>query len=140
MKEITLGAGQSGQVMFFLVVAKGETLGRYEVDVDGEKASFDVGALSHVQGRVELEARTNHGGASVTFSGKSPVVTDADGNFGIDLADGTYTVTVERDGFLKATKANLVVNQDRTLPPVKLLAGDIDGNGVIDVKDRLAGC
>ena len=86
---------------------------------------------------MELEARNDHSGASVTFSGKTPVVTDADGNFSIDLADGTYTVAVERDGFLKATKANLVVNQDMTLPPVKLLAGDMDGNGVIDVKDLL---
>ena len=90
-----------------------------------------------VMGTVILEALTDHSGARVTFSGKSPVVTDANGNFGIDLADGTYTVTVEMDGYLKATKLSLVVNQDMTLPTVRLVADDIDGNGLIDVKDLL---
>ena len=102
----------------------------------------DIGAFElvstdqTVQGTVVLEGVPNPiSGARVTFSWNSAVqVLTSDpvsGNFQIQLPQGTYTVTIEKDRFLKATKAGLVVDKDMVLPTVRLLWGDADGNGII---------
>ena len=51
------------------------------------------------------------------------------------MPPGTYDITVAKDGFLTATKSDVMVNQNITLPGVKLLNGDVNGDGVIDVND-----
>ena len=91
-----------------------------------------------VKGTVVLEGMPNPiSGARVTFSGNPTVKvltsSPASGNFQIQLHPGIYTVTIEKDGFLKATKTGVVVNNDTVLPPARLLWGDADGNGVIEV-------
>ena len=93
-----------------------------------------------VKGAVVFEGMPNPiSGARVTFSGDGVVEVltsdPASGNFQIQLPPGIYTVTIEKDGFLKATKTGVVVNNDTVLPPARLLFGDADGNGIIDVKD-----
>ena len=98
------------------------------MDGDGDGvARCDIGAFElvaapqfqkhAVTGDVVLEGMpTPISGARVTFSGDSVVkaVTSdpASGNFQIQLPPGTYAVTIEKDGFLKATKRGLVVNKD----------------------------
>ena len=57
------------------------------------------------------------------------------GSFEIQLTSGIYDVIAEKDGFLPATKMGVVVNQDMTLPEVKLLWGDANGDGLIDIRD-----
>ena len=78
-------------------------------------------------------------GARVSFSsGGAPtqVFSDPkDGSFQVQLSLGTYTVVVEKDGFLTATRTVVVVNQNIVLPTVKLLGGDARKNGVIDARD-----
>ena len=78
-------------------------------------------------------------GARITFSTGdrtiAPVFSDPEnGNFEIQVTSGIYDVKVEKDGFLLATKMGVVINQDMTLPEVKLLWGDT-GDGRIDVSD-----
>ena len=94
-----------------------------------------------VQGRVDLQARENNGGASVPFldSGviKGDATTIADGSYALSPPPGVYTVTVSKEGYLTAIRANVQVEAGKVLPlpVVRLLAGDVDGNGVIDLKD-----
>ena len=64
------------------------------------------------------------------------VVTDATGSFQVQLTTGIYRVTVEKDGFLPATMEGLEVDRDIALE-VLLLAGDMNGDGVIDVTDLM---
>ena len=94
-----------------------------------------------VQGTVDLQGRENEGGASISFLDgsviKGHVTTIADGSYALSPPPGVYTVTVSKEGFLTATRANVQVEADKVLllPLVRLLAGDVDGNGVIELKD-----
>ena len=117
-----------------------EDPGVYTVDVEGLTGTFKVvegpTGVPVVRGTVTLEGRADHSGARVTFSGQEPVFTGADGGFQVDVEPGTYSVTVEKDGFLTATKADLEVSEDLTLR-VRLLGGDADANGIVDINDLM---
>ena len=94
----------------------------------------------NVVGEVILEGRDDHSGAVVTLSsagGAFSVTTSPDGSYGLSPPPETYTVIVTKDGFLTARRENAVVEENKALllPLVRLLAGDTDGNGVIDIKD-----
>ena len=95
-----------------------------------------------VMGTVVLEGMPNPiTGAVVTFSANSTVVDQATsdpvhGRFEQILPEGVYDVSVEKDGFLAATMTDLEVDRDIALE-VLLLAGDLDGDGVIDVTDLM---
>ncbi len=66
------------------------------------------------------------------------VVADGNGSFSLTAAPGTYTVLASAEGFLKAQgSVTLVDGQTSTMPTVSLLAGDIDGNNVIDQFDAM---
>ncbi len=96
-----------------------------------------------VQGAVTLEGMPEPiSGARITFSSGGQVIglvfgDPEDGSFELQLTSGIYHVKAEKDGFLPATKAGVVLNQDLSLPGVKLLWGDVNGDGV-DVKDLTA--
>lgn len=63
---------------------------------------------------------------------------DANGNFSIEAPAGSYTVVASAPGFLKAQGTpTLSSGATTTLQSVTLLAGDIDGNDVIDQLDAL---
>ena len=63
---------------------------------------------------------------------------DVDGNFSLTAPIGTYTVVANASGFLGAEgSATLTANETTTMPAVTLLAGDIDGNDVIDQFDAM---
>jgi len=62
----------------------------------------------------------------------------ANGNFTILASAGSYTVIASAPGFLKAQGApTLTSGATTTLQTISLLAGDIDGNDVIDQFDAL---
>jgi hypothetical protein len=65
-------------------------------------------------------------------------VESLDGDFRLEVAPGTYTVVAIAHGFLRA-QAVVTVTSGNThiLPPIALLAGDIDDNNIIDQFDVL---
>lgn len=65
-------------------------------------------------------------------------VANSDGTFSIPLVGGTYTIVASAPGFLNAQGSVTLTNGvTTTMSTVSLLAGDIDGNGVIDQFDAL---
>jgi hypothetical protein len=63
---------------------------------------------------------------------------DESGAFSVMAAAGTYKVVATASGFLSAEgSATLTAETTTTLEPVTLLAGDIDGNAVIDQFDAM---
>jgi len=65
-------------------------------------------------------------------------VASTDGTFRLDAPAGVYTIVATASGFLNAQgMATLAAGQATAMPPVSLLAGDIDGNHIIDQFDAL---
>ena len=66
------------------------------------------------------------------------VTANPDGTFSLTAPAGTYTVSATASGFLSA-EGPAVINagETTTMPTISLIAGDIDGNGVIDQFDAL---
>jgi len=61
-----------------------------------------------------------------------------DGTFSLTAPAGTYTVVATASGFLRAEgSATMTANETTSMPLVTLLAGDIDGNDVIDQFDAM---
>lgn len=66
------------------------------------------------------------------------VAANPDGTFSLLSAAGTYTAVASAPGYLKAqASVNITSGNTTTLPTISLLAGDIDGNDVIDQFDAL---
>jgi hypothetical protein len=66
------------------------------------------------------------------------VTANVDGTFSLTAPAGTYTVRATASGFLSAEgPATLTGGSTTTMPDVTLLAGDIDGNNVIDQFDAM---
>lgn len=66
------------------------------------------------------------------------VQADVDGNFSLTAPAGTYTVTATASGFLSAEgPAVITAGETTTKATISLIAGDIDGNGVIDQYDAM---
>ena len=66
------------------------------------------------------------------------VTANPDGSFSLTAPAGTYTITASASGFLKAEgSATITGGNTSTKPTLTLLAGDLDGNGVIDQFDAL---
>lgn len=66
------------------------------------------------------------------------VTAEPDGTFSLTAPAGSYTVRATADGFLSAEGfATITSTGTETMPTVSLLAGDIDGNDVIDQFDAL---
>jgi murein DD-endopeptidase MepM/ murein hydrolase activator NlpD len=65
--------------------------------------------------------------------------TQPDGSFQLEVAPGNYTVVASAPGFLQAQAGvpSLNAGVTRILPPITLLAGDIDNNNVVDQFDAL---
>ena len=66
------------------------------------------------------------------------VTANPDGTFSLTAPAGTYTIAATASGFLSARgSATIVGGSSSTKPNISLLAGDIDGSGVIDQFDAL---
>ena len=65
--------------------------------------------------------------------------TQPDGSFHFEVPPGNYTVVASAPGFLSAQADVPTLNAEvtRILPPIALLAGDIDSNNVIDQLDAM---
>ncbi|MFZ5909940.1 MAG: cohesin domain-containing protein [Chloroflexota bacterium] len=66
------------------------------------------------------------------------VVANEDGTFSLPAPAGTYTAVATAEGYLDAQGAAVITSGNTTtMPTVTLLAGDIDGNDVIDQYDAM---
>ena len=66
------------------------------------------------------------------------VAANPDGTFSMTAPVGSYTVEATASGFLSAEgPATITVGNTTTMPIISLVAGDIDGNGVIDQYDAM---
>ncbi len=93
-----------------------------------------------IAGTVVLQGRTDHSGADVCADdGGTPVCvqTNTAGAFAIDVAPGSYTVTVDIARYLDAEKLNVTVTSGTTttLVPVTLLGGDTNDDCAVNILD-----
>lgn len=66
------------------------------------------------------------------------VAANPDGTFSMTAPAGSYTVEATASGYLSAEgPAAITEGNTTTMPTISLLAGDIDGNGVIDQLDAM---
>ena len=66
------------------------------------------------------------------------VTANADGTFSLQSSAGTFTAVASAPGYLRTQgSASITSGNTTTLPTIGLLAGDIDGNDVIDQFDAL---
>lgn len=66
------------------------------------------------------------------------VTANPDGTFSLVAPAGSYSILATSSGFLSAQgSANIVAGSTSTKPVISLLAGDLDGNNVIDQFDAL---
>jgi minor extracellular serine protease Vpr len=96
-----------------------------------------------VRGQVMLGGRTtgNWEGALVTIGGTElEATTNAEGNFEFPaVPPGIYTFQANADGYLAAECDGVEVIAPLTeLMPVELVAGDVTGDGFIDISDAVA--
>jgi hypothetical protein len=109
---------------------------------EGDDTTPGVGDIA---GNVKVESRDddNQAGHSIAELGGllTPVTTGTNGDFFFNnVATGTYTLFADSPGFLAATCADVSHSADAltNLADAVLLAGDIDGNGEIDITDAVA--
>ena len=100
----------------------------------------DMAGVVMVEGRAE----DNQAGHSVTAAGAETEFVELTDEFGLfhfnNLPEDSYTMTADSPGFLAATCESVVHTMGALteLADVTLLAGDIDGGGVIDITDAVA--
>jgi hypothetical protein len=76
------------------------------------------------------------------YDGTNTLITSAaanlDGTFSLTAPAGTYSVRATANGFLSAQgSVTLGSGSNTSMPTITLLAGDIDGNNVIDQFDAM---
>lgn len=106
--------------------------------------SVEVLTSGNVTGRVELQGRTDHAGATVTlWDGATAVATDTTdsaGNYTLIAPAGTYVIRAEHTSYLDGEKLGIVTiaGNTTTVNTVTLLAGDVIINGCVDIFDLAA--
>ena len=95
-----------------------------------------------IMGYVSLEGADDDSGATVTAGGYQ-TTTGQDGSYILNAAPGTYTVTIDKAGYLTAVSPEIYVveilsGEPVEMPDTLLLRGDIDGNGAIDIADLVS--
>lgn len=143
-------AANGGKVTFENFIPKvlpedGQTwtvlLGGEFTDGDSPK---EIGTLTYgegvpLSGKVELEGRNDHSGATVTLTGDGgsrTTTTNADGSYNIvGVAPGTYTLKITMPGYLSYTINSLKVDGSTSVEKKKLLAGDVNASGEANIYD-----
>ena len=105
-----------------------------------EDGSITVECVTRVEGQALLEGRTDHSGTAVTLEGVDTLTAtaDASGAYAFDgVPAGMYTLTLSHEGFLSVEVVDVTVTacQTTVLCGYKLLAGDLNNDGTIDIAD-----
>jgi hypothetical protein len=86
-----------------------------------------------------LQGRMNHQGVTVSVAELPPVTTTSEGTYSIvnSVPSGQHVIKAEKPGYLSAS-GYLEMGDEaatQTMPPVTLLAGDLNADGVINLFD-----
>ncbi|MCK4723639.1 MAG: carboxypeptidase regulatory-like domain-containing protein, partial [Dehalococcoidia bacterium] len=95
-----------------------------------------------ILGYVSLEGLDDHSGATVT-AGIYQTTTTQEGAYILNVAPGTYSVTIDKAGYLAAVSSEIYVveilsGEPVEMPDALLLRGDVDNSGAIDVADLIS--
>ena len=93
-----------------------------------------------VSGKVSLQGRSSHAGATVALSGADgasfTAQTGTDGSYTFaSVAPGTYTMTITMPGYLSHTINGLEVNGPVTVEVKELLGGDVNDDEQVTIDD-----
>jgi uncharacterized repeat protein (TIGR01451 family) len=99
-----------------------------------------VEIIGSIEGTVDLQGRSDDNGAEVCAddgTNRLCVLTDSDGNYAIDLPQGSHDVTVEIARYLDAEKLSVpvVAANGTSLPPLTLLGGDTNDDCTVNILD-----
>ncbi|MDD4875991.1 MAG: fibronectin type III domain-containing protein [Dehalococcoidales bacterium] len=94
-----------------------------------------------ISGNINLEGTDDHSGATVT-AGSYQTTTNQDGSYILNVAPGTYTVTIDKAGYLAAVSSEIYVveilsGEPVEMPDTLLLLGDANDSGTIDITDLI---
>jgi len=90
---------------------------------------------------LDLQGRGNESGIQITAINSAGALfttySNSDGVYELDLPPGLYNVSVDRHLYLGSTRLRVVVptNGSVSIPSVTLLAGDVTGDGAINIFD-----
>jgi hypothetical protein len=106
----------------------------------GDIGLTPAAAASALEGTATLAGEVEHGGTLVEAVGRAyTAVTNSQGQFRLDVAEGTYTLRMSHEGFLPVTVQDVTVTrgETRVLEPVALAAnpGTIAGHVDAEVAD-----
>jgi hypothetical protein len=93
---------------------------------------------ARIVGKIILQGRMAHGGTKVTVGDLPPVTTIFDGSYAVsNVPTGQYFIKAVRPGYLCAQGyvTITIAGETRTLPPVTLMAGDLNEDGQVDLFD-----
>lgn len=95
-----------------------------------------VGAIS---GTVTLQGRGQCDAIQIVRDAEPPLSQPCKFTL-LGIPAGVHRVSLFHTSFLSTTRANITVNpgQTTTLPPVTLLAGDVNADGIVDIFDLVA--
>lgn len=123
------------------------TAGDYTVKVGSEArdSAVDAGIIEQIKvtdvaisgegsalGKAVISIEFYKAGES-TSAYKTEVVGTSE--FEVNVAPGTYDVVISSPGYLDYKITNVEVNDAMSLKPIKIKAGDVDGNGIVMVED-----
>ena len=78
------------------------------------------------------------GKIQIYLDGTQQAVTDANGNYTISgVSDGNHLFEIEAPGYLRAYK-NIDITGSIVMPSVTLIAGDVNGDDVVNIEDYTA--
>ena len=96
-------------------------------------------ATGSISGKVILQGRMSHEGVEVTVGELPPAITKPDGSYAVMgiVAPGQYLVAATMPGYLYGQGHVEIseVGETKHLPAVTLLAGDLNGDGAVNLFD-----
>jgi hypothetical protein len=97
--------------------------------------------LGEIQGNVQLQGRSDHGGAVVTaWNGNASIAsteTNEAGDYNLQLAAGSYDITISMAGYIGGRKDGVSVGAGEVvgLPDLVLIGGDTNDDESVNILD-----